>query len=265
MALLGVYVFVCALIYLVPKPFFYNPYDTPSSLENAHKYGYMGYEVNYESADGTELFAWMTNPGKKHKMVVFMHGNSYNVEEFFYKMIPFVEAGYGTMLPEYRGFGGVKGKISQSNLEADAIAAIDYLHTQGYKNSDIIVYGMSLGSHMATNTVYELNKNGRFDALILEVPFDSLLNVTKAVVPFPLPFGYIVRDKYDNLPLIGKVGTRLLVMGGTKDSTVPVHLAKNLFEHASEPKKLIIYEGGKHSNLFNYRNDKDVLNWLEAK
>ena len=54
-------------------------------------------------------------------------------------------------------------------------------------------------------------------------------------------------------------------MGGTKDTTVPVRLAENLYNHAAEPKKLIIYKGGKHSNLFNYRNDKDVLNWLEEK
>lgn len=65
--------------------------------------------------------------------------------------------------------------------------------------------------------------------------------------------------------MINKINTRLLIMGGSKDPTIPVELAENLYEHAVQPKKLIIYEGGKHSNLFNYRNDKDILNWLSKK
>lgn len=263
--LVVLYIGVCGAIYFVPQAFFYNPYSEKASLENAHKYGYKGKEVEYKSADGTDLIAWMTKPGKKKQMVVFMHGNSYSIEEFFYKMIPFVQAGYGTMLPEYRGFGAVKGEINQKNLEADAIASIDYLHKLGYKNKDIIIYGMSLGTHMAVNTVYQLNKQGKFNALILEVPFDSLLNVTKKVIPVPLPLDYIVKDKYDNLAMIDKINTRLLIMGGSRDSTIPISLAENLYEHAVQPKKLIIYEGGKHSNLFNYRNDKDILNWLNKK
>ncbi len=261
----GAYVLFCGTVYFLPELFFYNPYSERADIETVRRYGYVGEEVKYKSADGTNLFAWMSRPGDKHKIIVFMHGNSYSVEEFFYKMIPFEKAGYGTMLPEYRGFGGIKGKISQKNLEADAVAAINYLHSQGYRNEDIIVYGMSLGSHMAVNTVHQLKNEGKFAALILEVPFDNLTNVVKSVVPLPLPFSLIVKDKYDNLDMISRVDTRVLIMGGTKDTTVPVSLAENLYKHAVEPKKLIIYKGGKHSNLFNYRNDKDVLNWLEEK
>lgn len=261
----GVYALFCGIVYFMPELFFYNPYSERADIETVRRYGYVGEEVEYKSADGTPLFAWLSRPGNKHKMVVFMHGNSYSVEEFFYKMIPFEKAGYGTMLPEYRGFGGIKGKINQKNLEEDAVAAINYLHHLGYQNKDIIVYGMSLGSHMATNTVYQLQKEGKFAALVLEVPFDNLTNVVKSVVPFPLPFSLIVKDKYDNLGMISKIDTRVLIMGGTKDTTIPVRLAENLYNHAAEPKKLIIYKGGKHSNLFNYRNDKDVLNWLEEK
>lgn len=60
-----------------------------------------------------------------------MHGNSYNIEEFYYKLKTFANAGYGTFLPEYRGYGDVAGEITQENLEADAIAAVEYLHSQG--------------------------------------------------------------------------------------------------------------------------------------
>ncbi len=261
----GVYVLFCGVIYFFQGLFFYNPYSERADIETVRRYGYVGEEVEYKSADGTELFGWISTPKEKHKMVVFLHGNSYSIEEFFYKAVPFYEAGYGFFLPEYRGFGGVKGKISQKNLAEDSIASVKYLHSLGYKNEDIILYGMSLGSYMAINTIYHLKNEGKFAGLVLEVPFDNLSNVVKSVVPLPLPFSLIVKDKYDNLDMISKVDTRVLVMGGTKDTTVPVSLAENLYNHAVDPKKLIIYKGGKHSNLFNYQNNKDVLNWLEEK
>ena len=98
----------------------------------------------------------------------------------------------------------------------------------------------------------------------MEVPFDSLLNVAKLVVPVPMPFEAIMRDKYDNLSMIGEINSPILIMGGSIDTTVPVALAQNLYNYASEPKQIIIYENGKHSNLFNFRNDLDVLSWMKA-
>lgn len=258
------YVVFCGVVYFFPQLFFYNPTPRASSLENARMNGYKAEKVEYASADGTPLYAWFTRPGYQGKIIVFMHGNSYNIEKFYHKMIPFMEAGYGTMMPEYRGFGDVRGKISQQNLAEDAFAAVRYLQKQGYANRDIIVYGMSLGSYMATNTAFTLGKEQPFAGLILEVPFDSLYEVVKAVVPVPLPLSLMMRDRYNNLDKIAAINTPLLVMGGSEDPTVPVRLAKNLFAHASEPKKMIIYEGGAHNDLYNFRNFQDILNWLKA-
>lgn len=258
----AVYIVFCTLVYFCPQYFFYNPTHRASNLEYARQNGYPAERVDYKSADGKELYAWYTAPGYQHKITVFMHGNSYNIEKFYHKMIPFVEAGYGTLMPEYRGFGDISGRIRQQNLENDALAAVNYLHSLGYKNSDIVIYGMSLGSHMAVNTVWQLQKKEPFAALVLEVPFDSLLNTVKAVVPVPLPFDYIVRDKYDNTSMIKDIRSPVLVMGGSLDPTVPVRLAKNLFALAPQPKKMIIYEGGAHNDLYNFRNYNDILNWL---
>lgn len=263
--LAAIYGIFCILVFVYPKPFFYNPTTVRSDINHAHKYGYKAREVTYNSKDGTPLLAWYTEPhnGQK-KIIVFMHGNSYNIEEFYYKLKTFANAGYGTFLPEYRGYGDVAGEITQENLEADAIAAVEYLHSQGYKNKDIYVYGMSLGSHMATNSVYQLQKKEAFAGLILEVPFDNLMNVVRLVVPVPLPLEVIMRDKYDNLAMIENIKSPILIMGGSIDTTVPVELAQNLYNYAPEPKKIIIYENGKHSNLFNFRNDLDILDWMKA-
>lgn len=258
------YVGFCALVYFKPQLFFYNPTHQASRLDYAHANGYDAKQVNYKSSDGTELMAWYTRPTTKKQIIIFMHGNSYNVEKFYTKMIPLMEAGYGTFMPEYRGFGNVKGTITQKNLGNDAIAAVEYLHSLGYQNKDIIVYGMSLGSYMATNAVYTLGQEKHFAALVLEVPFDSLYNVIKKVVPVPLPLDYLMTDKYNNLDKIAEVHTPVLVMGGTEDPTVPVTLAENLYAHAQMPKKMIIYQGAAHNDLYYFRNYRDILNWLKV-
>lgn len=263
--LVAIYGILCVLVYFEPQLFFYHPYTSDSNLETARKRGYPAQRIDYEAEDGIKLFAWYTKPqAPNNKIVVFLHGNSYNVERFFEKMIPFYKKGYGTFMPEYRGFGGVEGKITQENLQKDAMAALNQLKMLGYKNEDIIVYGMSLGSHMATYVTHELKPYGKFNALVLEVPFDSLLNVVKTVVPVWMPFDFMVRDKYDNLALIKEVDTRVLVMGAKHDRIVPVQLAENLFRHAVNPKKVIIYKDGTHNNLYELKNYNDILAWLEG-
>lgn len=256
------YVLFCLVVVVFPQMFFYEPSPKKANLENAHEYDYLAQEVNYTSVDGTKLYGWYTPPTSKKNIIVFMHGNSYNIESFYYKLKSFVFDGYGTLLVEYRGFGGLDGKINQSNLEADAIASINFLNKLGYKNSEIYLYGMSLGSHMAIHTAYELQKNGEFAGVILEVPFDNIVNVAKTKVSW-FPLNILIRDKYDNVEEISQLKSPVLIMGGTEDKKVPVELAKNLYKYAPKNKKMIIYKNGHHSNLFNFRNDLDILNWIE--
>ena len=262
LVIIGIYVLVCLSVMVMPQWYFYNPSSQKSDIKHANEYDYPAREVEYKSEDGTPLLAWATlqNPGKK--MIVFFHGNAVNLEEFYHKMKAFAYDGYGTFMAEYRGFGGLKGKINQKNLEADAIAAIQFLNKHGYKNSDIYLYGMSLGSHMALNTAAQLQKNGNFAGIILEVPFDSLAHTAQKRVPY-LPLKLLIRDKYDNMEIIKQIKNPIFIMGASEDKTVPVELAKILYEQAQSPKKMIIYKNGKHGNLFNFRNDLDILNWME--
>lgn len=258
------YFVFCGVVYFFPQWFFYHPTTEESDIAKAQADSFNAQKVEYQASDGTELMAWYVKPTTKNKIIVFMHGNSYNIEKFYHKMLPLQKAGYGILMPEYRGFGKVKGKITQKGLEQDAQAAVEYLYQQGFKNSQIILYGMSLGSHMATATAYTKGQEQPFAALILEVPFDRLDYVVRKVVPIPLPLPIIMSNSlYDNLALIGEIKSPLLVMGGEKDQVVPHELAENLYQQASQPKKLKIYKNAGHNNLYDFENYKDILSWLK--
>ncbi len=257
------YLLFCAAVIFRPEWFFYHPSEHVSKIENAKKYGYPAQQVEYASADGTKLHAWYTAPEGNKPVIVFFHGNSYNIEKFYHKMIPLMNAGYGTFIPEYRGFGGVPGRITEDNLTADALAAVKRLVDNGFDNSKIVLYGMSLGSHMAVNTAYQLGYRNPFRGVILEVPFDTLPNVVKKVVKVPLPVDFLVKEQYDNLSMIKQLHAPLLVLAAENDTVVPAELAENLYKQAVSPKKMIIYQGAEHSDLYNYRNYNDILGWLK--
>ena len=258
------YVLFCALVYFFPQLFFYGPLHRASRLEVARANGYPAEKVEYQAADGTPLYAWYTPPLPGKPVIVFMHGNSFNIEKFYHKLVPLAEAGYGTLLPEYRGFGDVKGKISQANLEQDAEAALTWLRSRGFANREIVIYGMSLGSYTAVHGAEALGREEPFAGLILEVPFDSMYADVKDIVAFPLPLNWIMRDKYDNLEKIRRLKLPLLIMGGSDDTLVPVRRAETLFAAANQPKKMIVYPGAGHNDLYNYRNYRDILNWLKG-
>ena len=78
----AVYLLICILIFVYPQLFFYAPSSVRSDINNAHRYGYKAREVTYNSKDGTHLLAWYTKPRNgQNKVIVFMHGNSYNIED----------------------------------------------------------------------------------------------------------------------------------------------------------------------------------------
>lgn len=263
-----IYCFLATLLYFCPQLFLYLPSMKVPDIEFANRYGYPAKVVEYKSFDGTDLFAWYSEPETKNKgkVIVFFHGNAFNVEMFFLKLLPFDRYGYATFMPEYRGFGGIDGKITDENLKYDSLAAIEKLYELGYKNEDIIVYGFSLGSHMAIYTVYALKDKGKFDALVLEVPFNTLPDVAKAIFPIYMPFDFLIRDKYDNISYIPYVDTRVLIMATKDDKIVPCYLAEDLYSHAVEPKKVIIYDKNVgHNDLYDVENFVDIRNWLEEE
>ena len=262
-AIFASWVAFCASVYFLPQLYFYNPSSEKAELENALSNDFPAEEVKYNSYDGTKLYGWFIKP-KNDKIVVFFHGNSYNIESFYHKLTPLVEAGYGAFIGEYRGFGGIKGAINEKNLGEDAVSAVKYLYSKGYTNKDIVLYGMSLGSYTSTHTAYSLGKDENFAGLVLEVPFDSMINVVKQRILNLFPFSYIIKDKYENTSKISQLKLPVLIMGASDDKVVPVERANELYKHANEPKKMIIYQGASHSNLYNYRNWRDINDWLRA-
>ena len=97
------------------------------------------------------------------------------------------------LIISWRGFSGNSGKPQKQGLYKDGKSAIDWLKNMGLEDKDIILYGESLGTGIAT----EIAQNKNFAGLILETPFTSMIDAAKNVYPY-IPVGLLLKDRYEN-------------------------------------------------------------------
>jgi fermentation-respiration switch protein FrsA (DUF1100 family) len=152
----------------------------------------------------------------------------------------------------YRGYGGSTGSPTETANVADARLAYGALVLDGIEPISIVLYGESLGSGVAVRIATERPVGG----VILDAPYTSIVDVAAAAYPF-LPVRLLLADRYETTKYIAQVRAPLLILHGERDAVIPVRMGRELFQLANEPKKLVTFSNGGHSDL--YVNGNDAL------
>ncbi|MFP3559120.1 alpha/beta hydrolase [Paraburkholderia sp. SIMBA_049] len=213
------------------------------------------YDVTIHTDDGLTLSSRYRAPSREAApTVILFHGNGDDIGMRAHIAHALVAAGYGVFQAEYRGYGGNPGTPHEAGLYLDARAA--YAFVAGRARS-IVLHGYSLGSGVATQLALET----RVDALVLESPFTSIVDV--AAQRFPLfPVRPLARDRYDNLSKIAAVSLPLLIYGGANDGIVPPRHFSRLHDAARQPKQLALIQGADHIDIWTTGGDVHVLRFL---
>jgi fermentation-respiration switch protein FrsA (DUF1100 family) len=186
--------------------------------------------------------------------VILFHGNGDDIGVRAHIAHDLVAAGYSVFQAEYRGYGGNPGTPHEAGLYLDARAAHAFV---GRHARSIVLHGYSLGSGVATQLALE----ARVDALVLESPFISIVDV--AAQRFPLfPVRSVARDGYDNLSKIAAVSAPLPIYGGANDRIVPPRHFARLHDAARQPKQLALIQGADHTGVWTSGGDVHVLLFL---
>lgn len=257
------YIGFALYVYFFPQNVFYHPNKDKPDLDFARQEITDLQEIVDSTNADKKIFMWYAKPKNAKKAVIFFHGNAGNVGNFLARVKPFYKKGYAVLLPEYEGFGGIVGKPSQHNMEQATDTAVRFLNAQGFKNKDIVLYGHSLGTYMATYAA--AHNQSAFDAVILESPFTSVARVADKVSYYLFPVSLLIPDSYNSYDLIDKVGTRVFVAHGTDDPTVPYNMGVQMFEKAKGNKMFFSKEGAGHLNLPDNGFLEVVLNWLDER
>ena len=243
--------FATALVlYIFQKNFIYHPNKYKADISSIQEKIENISEVTYQLPNGKQVYAWYLAPKKNKKLIVFFHGNSNNLEKNSNQLTFFAKLGYGFLLPEYEGFGGIPGELSQSELEQDAKTALLWALSKGYKEKDIIIYGHSLGTYVATSAaVFMAKEKQPVAALVLEAPFYSLTNMAKYMFGPIFPFDVLIKDKFETHNLIKQVQTPLFIGHGKNDPVIPYAQGIKLYEQANHPKVFFSSETADHHSL----------------
>jgi fermentation-respiration switch protein FrsA (DUF1100 family) len=202
-------------------------------------------EVLLTTADGIELAAWHAPAPPERPTVVMFHGNHGSLRYERHRLKLFKDAGFGALLLSYRGYSGNDGAPTEEGLYTDARAALDWLAASGVASSSIVLYGISLGSGVATKMAAEREVG----AVVLEAPYTSTVDV--AAVRFPIvPVSWLMTDRFESLARIDAVTEPLLVMHGNRDYVIPQRFGRRLYDAANEPKEGYWPSGVGHNDVF---------------
>jgi len=251
------YLIIIGIVYISQRWIIYHPDKSTATPLDYASHDYEAFEII--AKDGIKLKSWFHAPKDKNApVIIFFHGNADLAARFGTKFIPFFNKGYGVLLVELRGFGSNKGKISETLLIDDANMLLQQLNKDGYNSKNIIVYGHSLGTGIAT----ALASNNKTKALILESPFYSLLSRAKETYWF-LPVKYMLKDTFRNDLRIKNVSSPIIIIHGNADKIISVEHSKKLAKKAKNA-ELHIIDRGKHMDLHNKGANRIILNWLST-
>lgn len=183
-----------------------------------------GYErVSLTTSDGLTLAAAWHPPAPGQRTALFFHGNGDTWAGGAKAMEALAAAGYGVLLPEYRGYGTNPGQPDEAGFYADGRAALAWLAARGIAPRQVVLVGNSIGGGPATQLASEVQPA----ALMLISPFASLPDVVAEKFPW-MPARWLVRDRFDNAAKLGRVTVPVLVLHGTADTMIPPGHARRL-------------------------------------
>ena len=255
-SLIIAYIVLIIFIYFYQRNLLYHPSENNYQNDKIQfKYDEIFINVDEE----IQLKSWIIKKDfKKLKTLVIFHGNAGHLSNRIYKLNELYKLDINILLISWRGFSGNKGSPTENNLYSDAKASINWLNEQGVNNSQIILYGESLGSGVAV----ELGKENNFNSIILESPFTSIENSAKIYYPY-LPVRLLLKDRYDSISKIKMIKTPILIMHGKKDDVVPFSMGKELFEKANNPKQSYFTNEDDHMMEFNFSLLREIEDFIK--
>jgi len=213
--------------------------------------------VGFAASDGLEIYGWYKPAAPGKATIVYFHGNAGNLLNHSWIARPLIEAGYGVLLVEYRGFGGNPGAPSEAGLKADGRGATEFLKGLGIPEGDLVFFGMSLGTGIAVALAAEYSPH----ALVLQSPYTSIAAAGQHHYWY-MPVKFLIKDRFDSLAPIQQVTVPVLVVYAEGDRIIPPDLSVALFDAANEPKTLKMIENTGHNDLADEGGIDAVLEFL---
>ena len=200
-------------------------------------------------ADGGAGTAGSAPGSRDAPALLYLHGSRWNLTGSSFRIAKWREMGFSVLAIDYRGFGQSSGDLpSEAKAYEDAALAWDWLKAKMPDAQRRYIYGHSLGGAVAIDLAAKLGAH-EAAGLITESTFTSVPDVVSASPYGWLPVGFLISQRFEALEKIKKVALPKLLMHGTSDTVIPHAMSDALFKAASEPKRLVKFDGASHSGI----------------
>jgi hypothetical protein len=195
-------------------------------------------DVRFRTRDGVELSAWYfpaaSNAPLRHLAVVVSHGNGGNISHrlSLYRLL--LDAGVHVFGYDYRGYGRSEGRPTEAGTYLDGEAAIDWLRGRGFAETNLVVYGESLGGAVAAELAL---RRPQLRGLILQSAFTSVPDLGRELFPF-LPVRTLASIHYATREKLPRIRVPVLLLHSREDTLVRFRHAEANFAAANEPRLL---------------------------
>lgn len=242
---LGVYCLVCLLLFVFQRDLMFGGNAeriSPAALglEQVE-------EITLRTPAGANLYCWYAKAQPGKPTILYFHGNGGSVSTRSQVYTQFGALGYGVFMLGYPGYGGSEGAPSEKAFVDAAKLSYQYLRDASLEPHNLVLFGQSLGSSVATQLAAAVPAR----ALVLAAPMQSIREIAEQQYPF-FPVRFVLKDPFLTFQHIGAIQMPLLVVHGSADEAIPVESGRSLFNLAMEPKSYQLVDGAGHNNLFDF-------------
>lgn len=234
--------------------------------ENRRDPGDFGLEFQrhrYPGSFGLELEAWSVIPESAKGLVLMFHGNGASKESLLPTAKIINGLGWGCALIDFHGSGGSEGSTTSIGWHEsmDVVASHDHFFGKA-PGGPIIHYGVSMGSAAVLRALH--TDTIKPDGIILELPFDRLINAARqrfhalGLPSWPLADLLILHggwqqgfDGFAHAPseYAKSIELPALVLNAERDRRAPPAQAIAVFKALSGPKQRRQFTALGHENI----------------
>ena len=229
----------------------------PFRLHDTHQFCFdTPFEEHYIGENKQLHGLYFPGEGETKGLVLYLHGNSKNLQYWGQFAKDFVDRGYSVFAIDYSGYGKSKGVPSQEKMFQDACVAYEWV-SNCMENDNIILYGRSLGAAVAAH----LASQNEAKMLIMETPFYCMKSVFQDKAPF-LFLPLELENDFSNYQYLPQIDMPVHLIHGTRDELVSFQKTQELIHHLKADDSFTVIQGGRHKNLntfAEYHNKLDSL------
>ncbi|MFK7840568.1 MAG: alpha/beta hydrolase [Bdellovibrionales bacterium] len=215
--------------------------------------------IPVKSDENIEFKAWHWAAKEQMPTLIFFHGNGQDYQYWVNKLMHYQKRGFGVLFTDYRGYGGVNGKPTEEGIYRDARAHINAILETGLKEHNLIFYGESLGTGVATQMATEFTPK----AVIFESAYSGTNEVAKGRYGM-FPIDLLMKDQYRSIEKIHQLTMPKFFIHAENDNIIPIAYALKLYKAAPEPKTWVTIEKAGHNNLYDYGAQLHILEFLST-